>query len=104
MAENKRFTVDYDVTTGNYDIHDKKKSNGVGGYIAYLPHEEQANLICDLLNEQEERIKQLEKENKQLQIDIMGQSEEIEILSDENTRLKQGKYIYEMHGGSNDRK
>lgn len=25
MAENKRYTVDYVITTGNYDIHDKKK-------------------------------------------------------------------------------
>ena len=38
--------------------------------------------IVDLLNEQKERI-------KQLQIDIMGQSEEIEILSDENQQLKE---------------
>ena len=59
----ERFTVDYDLTTGNYDIHDKKVGNGVDGYIAYLPHEEQANLICDLLNKQEKRIKELEKEN-----------------------------------------
>ena len=55
----ERFTVDYDITTGNYDIHDKNKSNGVDGYIAYLPHEEQANLICDLLNEQDKHEEKL---------------------------------------------
>ena len=42
-----------------------------------------ANRIVKLLNEQEKRIKELEQENKQ---------------------LKQGKYIYGIHGGSNDRK
>lgn len=41
------------------------------------------------LKEKEERIKELEKENKSLQIEVLGQSEEIEILSDENKRLKQ---------------
>ena len=37
--------------------------------------------LCDLLNEQEQRIRELEEENKQ---------------------LRQGKYIYGIHGGSND--
>lgn len=45
--------------------------------------------LVELLDEQYNRIKELEKENKKLKIDIMGQSEEIEILSDENKRLKQ---------------
>ena len=58
----ERFTVDYDITTGNYDIHDKKAGNGVDGYIAYLSDEEQANLICDKLNEQEETIKKQNQE------------------------------------------
>ena len=58
--------------------------------------------VWDLLNEQEERIQELEKENKQLKIEVLGQSEEIEILSDENKRLKQSKYVYGIHGGSND--
>lgn len=43
----------------------------------------QGSKIGDLLNKQDERIKELEQENK---------------------RLKQGKYIYGVHGGSNDRK
>ena len=60
--------------------------------------------VVKLLNEQDERIRELEKENKQLQIEVLGQSEEIEILFDENKRLKQGKYIYGIRGGSNDRK
>lgn len=46
-------------------------------------------IINDACYSYEKKIKELEKENKQLQIDIMGQSEEIEILSDENKRLKQ---------------
>ena len=45
--------------------------------------------VEDRLNEQDERIKELEKENKQLQIEVLGQSEEIEILSDENQQLKE---------------
>ena len=43
-------------------------------------------LYIELLKKQGE----LEKENKSLQIEVLGQSEEIEILSDENKRLKQG--------------
>ena len=39
--------------------------------------------VVNLLNEQEETIQELKEENK---------------------RLKQGKYIYGVHGGSNDRK
>ena len=62
----ERFTVDYDITTGNYDIHDKKVGNGVDGYIAYLSDEEQANLICDKLNEQEKVLNKLAEENKKL--------------------------------------
>ena len=61
MTGKERFTVDYDITTGNYDIHDKKKSNGVDGYIAYLSDEERANNLCDLLNEQEKRINELKE-------------------------------------------
>ena len=60
----ERFTVDYDVTTGNYDIHDKNESDGVDGYIAYLSDEEQSYLICDKLNEQEETIQELKARNK----------------------------------------
>ena len=37
--------------------------------------------VCPVLNKQEERIRELEEENKQ---------------------LRQGKYIYGIHGGSND--
>jgi len=69
----------------------------------YLTLMGQGNHLKTIM-EQKERIKELEQENKQLQIEVLGQSEEIEILSDENKRLKQGKYIYGIHGGSNDRK
>lgn len=68
------------------------------------------NKIVDLMNEKNELINALKQENKQLEIDILGQSEEIEVLSDENKRLKQenkrlkqGKYIYGVHGGSNNK-
>lgn len=163
MNENKRFKIDYDISAGNYCLHDECKAKGVAGYIAYLSDEERANNLCELLNEQHEklyrfseeikmlnfklhqpiikgvdgffeykpngnkedgvmyrnmvsniyyndelmtcgevvdllnkqnnRIKELETENDQLQIEVLGQSEEIEIISDENERLKQGKYI-----------
>ena len=65
--------------------------------------------VVDLLNEQEETI-QTQKEfltrmgqGNHLKI-IMEQKERIKELEQENKRLKQGKYIYGIHGGSNDRK
>ena len=92
MAENKQFTSDI------HRIFDNDEE------IACADTMGDAEILVDLLNEQEERIRELEKENKQLQIEVLGQSEEIEILFDENKRLKQGKYIYGIRGGSNDRK
>ena len=47
----KRFTINYDITTGNYCLHDDMKAKGVDGYIAYLSDEERAYNLCDLLNE-----------------------------------------------------
>ena len=32
----ERFTVDYDITVGNYCLHDDCEAKGVDGYIAYL--------------------------------------------------------------------
>ena len=64
MTKKKRFKVDYDITVGNYCLHDECKEKGVDGYIAYLSDEERANNLCDLLNEQEERIQELENELK----------------------------------------
>ena len=65
--------------------------------------------VVDLLNEQEETI-QTQKEfltrmgqGNHLKI-IMEQKERIKELEQENKRLKQGKYIYGIRGGSNDRK
>jgi hypothetical protein len=58
----ERFTVDYDITVGNYCLHDECEAKGVDGYIAYLSDEEQANLICDKLNEQDETIKKQNQE------------------------------------------
>lgn len=58
----KRFTINYDITTGNYCLHDDMKAKGVDGYIAYLSDEERANNLCDLLNE-------LYSENQELRLD-----------------------------------
>ena len=109
MTENKRFRIYQDLYEDFY-IEDIESYNNQKLQRSYkvgneedVKYENVENIV-DLLNEQDTRIKELEKENKQLQIDIMGQSEEIEILSDENKRLKQGKYVYGIRGGSNDRK
>ena len=61
MIENKRFKIDYDLTTGNYCLHDECKAKGVDGYVAYLSDEERANNLCNMLNEQEETINNLKK-------------------------------------------
>lgn len=71
MTENKRFTYS-DVWGWNID-----------GFLNTMNGLDRKN------NELKERIKELEKENKQLQIEVLGQSEEIEILSNENQQLKQ---------------
>ena len=77
MTKNKRYTyLDY------------SKNKYIGSFFCngvILKN----NGVVYRLNEQDNRIKELEKENEKLKIDIMGQSEEIEILSDENERLKQ---------------
>lgn len=70
MTENKRFTVDYDITVGNYCLHDEYEAKGVDGYIAYLSDEERANNLCDLLNEQDNIIKELENYQEVLSKDL----------------------------------
>lgn len=75
MSKKERVTVDFDEES--YYLDDEF-------WISWDKFgEDMADKINELLNEQEERIKQLEKENK---------------------RLKQGKYVYGIHGGSNDSK
>jgi len=65
--------------------------------------------IVDLLNSQEEIITEQKEyltlmgQGNHLKT-IMEQKERIKELEQENKRLKQGKYIYGVHGGSNDRK
>lgn len=65
--------------------------------------------VVDLLNSQEEIITEQKEyltrmgQGNHLKI-IMEQKERIKELEQENKRLKQGKYIYGIHGGSNDRK
>ena len=102
MTENKRYNIKPSkIIENGFCIQDDEREH------SFPTVDDKSHLIMyeKTLNEQDNRIKQLEKENKQLQIDIMGQSEEIEILSDENKRLKQSKYyVYGVHGGSNDRK
>ena len=85
-------------------LYDTTKAITDGECMGVFIDRSECENVCNLLNEQYIRIKELEKENEKLKIDIMGQSEEIEILSDENKRLKQGKYVYGIRGGSNDRK
>ena len=66
MTENKRFKIDYDITVGNYCLHDECKAKGVAGYIAYLSDEERANNLCELLNEQHEKLYGFSEEIKML--------------------------------------
>ena len=63
----ERFTVNYDITTGSYCLHDNEEAKGVDGYIAFLESEERANHLCSLLNTLHKENQQLKKEihNKQ---------------------------------------
>ena len=97
MTENKRYTTD------NGSNEDVCLVDNVTG----KEFESDFDEIVDLLNEQEETI-QTQKEfltrmgqGNHLKI-IMEQKERIKELEQENKRLKQGKYIYGIHGGSND--
>jgi len=72
MTKNKRFEWCEEIK-GNF-VDEYVKDNITG---KSLDEED----MFHLLNEQDERIQELEQENK---------------------RLKQGKYIYGIHGGSND--
>lgn len=80
------------------------------GYIGsfYLNDKPLTNKeVWDLLNSQEEIITEQKEyltrmgQGNHLKI-IMEQKERIKELEQENKRLKQGKYIYGIHGGSND--
>ena len=70
-------------------------------------HIKSLNEVVDLLNGQEEIITEQKEyltrmgQGNHLKI-IMEQKERIKELEQENKRLKQGKYIYGIHGGSND--
>lgn len=79
MTENKRYNIKPSkIIEDGFCIQDDEREH------SFPTVDDKSHLIMyeKALNEQDERI-------KQLQIDIMGQSEEIEILSDENERLKQ---------------
>lgn len=113
--KNKRFKVDYDITVGNYCLHDDCKAKGVDGYIAYLSDEERANNLCDLLNEQDARIKYLERKLERERCATQKQHEKwskqaeerIRELETENKELKEiltkivfdGENVEIMNGG-----
>ena len=86
MTEKKRFTVDYDITVGNYCLHDDCEAKGVDGYIAYLSDEGRANNLCDLLNEQEELIKRLKTIREEQTETILKQKRKIKELETRNKR------------------
>lgn len=84
MSENKRFKIyiDYDDwsiidTTGEYVAED---------YIEWMSQKQ----VCDLLNEQDEQIKELKKENKGLK---QQNKQAIDLILDG---------IMEMHDGKRD--
>jgi len=99
MTENKRYTTD------NGSNEDVCLVDNVTG----KEFESDFDEIVDLLNEQEEIITEQKEyltrmgQGNHLKT-IMEQKERIKELEQENKRLKQGKYIYGIHGGSNDRK
>ena len=64
----------YTFNVNNFSIEKDKR------FFAYVDFID-ANRIVKLLNEQDKKIRELKEENKQ---------------------LRQGKYIYGIHGGSND--
>lgn len=82
----KRFTVDYDITTGNYCLHDECKTKGVDGYIAYLSDEERANNLCNKLNGQLELIKRLKTIREEQTETILKQKRKIKELEERNKR------------------
>jgi len=67
---------------GMWGIYDKKQSE-IDNPILIAYSKAGVGFIVNQLNNKNERIQELEQENR---------------------RLKQGKYIYGTHGGSNDRK
>ena len=73
----KRYTVFKSEITGTYVLNDELHKNVFQG----VDCAETILKVAGMLNQQEERIRELENENKQ---------------------LRQGKYIYGIHGGSND--
>ena len=97
MTENKRYTTD------NGSNEDVCLVDNVTG----KEFESDFDEIVDLLNEQEEIITEQKEyltrmgQGNHLKT-IMEQKERIKELEQENKRLKQGKYIYGIHGGSND--
>ena len=86
MSENKRFTVDYDITVGNYCLHDDCEAKGVDGYIAYLSDEERANNLCNKLNEQSELIKRLKTIREEQTETILKQKRKMQELEERNKR------------------
>ena len=101
MAENKRYYRDFNGDYGTI-IRDRKTDEEVFEFGM-----SDSKDLCDLLNSQEEIITEQKEyltrmgQGNHLKI-IMEQKERIKELEQENKRLKQGKYIYGIHGGSND--
>ena len=74
---NKRYSRFKSEITGLFCIADENHKETFCG----MDNEYNCMRIVNILNQKEERIRELENENKQ---------------------LRQGKYIYGIHGGSND--
>lgn len=107
MTENKRFELCVD-SNNQKSLWDNKKEDGepllcLNRFDEIIGIDE----VYDLLNEQEEIITEQKEfltrmgQGNHLKT-IMEQKERIKELEQENKRLKQGKYIYGIHGGSND--
>lgn len=103
MTENKRYYRDFNGDYGTI-IRDRKTDEEVFEFGL-----SDSKDLCDLLNSQEEIITEQKEyltrmgQGNHLKI-IMEQKERIKELEQENKRLKQSKYVYGIHGGSNDRK
>ena len=103
MTENKRYYRDFNGDYGTI-IRDRKTDEEVFEFGL-----SDSKDLCDLLNSQEEIITEQKEyltrmgQGNHLKT-IMEQKERIKELEQENKRLKQSKYVYGIHGGSNDRK
>ena len=81
MSEDKRY-----IDNGYEAIEDQSFTDTETDKTYYVNYFDE---IVDLLNEQDETIKKLKKENKRLQIELNSQDDYIDYLEKHNEKLKE---------------